>query len=77
MRKWVTRDGTKLWPEEMTDSHLINAYRYFSRIPDPPHGFQGEMAEYFADMEWHQACLAREARVDFLRKEMERRGLIK
>ncbi len=32
---WVTRDGERMYMHEMSDTHLIKAYNYFSKLVSP------------------------------------------
>jgi len=57
-RIWVTKEGQRLRICDMTDSHLDNTITMFDRalgslqrnLPYPC--FNGEMAQYYAEMEW-------------------------
>ena len=32
--KWTTKEGTRLWPREMTDAHLAHVVAYLTRRKD-------------------------------------------
>lgn len=55
---WITKNGDALYLGEMTDSHILNAYRMVMRIKADLQeassaawsmSFQGEMAQYYQD----------------------------
>jgi hypothetical protein len=31
MKYWVTKEGLKIKPQDMEDSHIINAFKYFNK----------------------------------------------
>lgn len=54
---WTCKDGRRLRICDMDDRHLLNTIRFLERALEdrkacPPPSFQGEMAQFFADMEW-------------------------
>jgi hypothetical protein len=62
---WRTKDGQEIPIHRLEDSHLHNiivflhraAAQYQSQIlRSPAPLFQGEMAQYYADMEWSHMC---------------------
>jgi hypothetical protein len=63
-KAWRTRDGRSIPIKDMDDGHLENCVRFLRRAhrryvddmaANPPTGFQGEMAQYYADQEWSAA----------------------
>lgn len=69
MKYWKTRDGEKIKNEDMTDSHILNAWRMFGTVQIKLNYLNER--DYEAKQEKKQV----NKRVNFLKKEAKRRNL--
>lgn len=79
---WITRDKRQIPIAQMDDSHLLNTIRFLERncvnhaeLPYPT--TNGEMAQYYAEIEYAEALgrPAFPAQYERMLAEAERRGL--
>ena len=61
LKEWVTREGVKMKPEEMADSHLEHSINYFEKIGNNTP--VGHLSKALRD------------RLEFLYEERERRSV--